>query len=410
MLYFPTVLLVVVPVTNSDRKQSKVFREGEGKLFLFTISMRLVLPTLLAATADALLTNTDWRIMLNIGGETSASGILPLPLALRFAGDEIASQVDGLLKAPKRLEALSDTASIITGDGEHTVPLSAIGWTEDVVDRKKSLVTWCVEFPDGAARAGVSLPPGRVYCSAKLWQAADFETKKRALNQLESSMADLETTLNECWDNEGLKGLLSQLAARRRLDERIVSLEEEVPDADVVPVPGDEHTLIARKGDLSVRREPVGMAGRLACLLGGTSAEYVQIGTFSLRPIPHEPSPPAAPAHAGVATAAAGGETRGRVVPTARSGVPEMLGGQQRSQVGGQIAGQHRAAGVARRAAGASPRAHSPRMGLFDGLPGFWKSPIPVMHLPVSPISLLPWPSVTFWKSPIPVMRGGPKG
>ena len=283
--------------------------------------------------ADALLTHSDWRVMLNIGG--SSQSRLPLPLDLRFVGDKITAQVDQLLHTPKRLDALVDTAPIVTLEGEQTVPVSAIGWTEDVVDRQKSLVTWCVEFPEGATKGDVTLPPGRVYCSAQLWQAADLEAKRRALALLQQSMSSLEDALGEWRESEGLQGLLGQLATRRRLDERIVALEEEVPDAEVevLAVPGAAEAVIAREGHLTVRRQHLGMAERLASLLGSTSAEYVQIGTFSLRPIqePRSTIDPPQPSH-----------------PTR---MPH--------------------------AASATPRARPSRMGLFDSLPGFWKSAVP---------------------------------
>jgi len=272
----------------------------------------------LVTSSEALLTNTQWKVVLNIGGD---QGSLPLPLALRFAGDDT-RQVDGLLSRPKKLEALSQTSSIVTHAGEETVPVTAIGWTEDS-DRQKSLVTWCVDFPEGATRGAVRLPPGRVYCSAKLWQAADLKTKRRALGRLQASMASLEAALDEWQEGAGLQTLLRQLADRRRLDESIVALED-VPDADAVqPVPGVADALIAREGALRVRRER-GLAEWLASrLLSGTDDEHIQIGTFSLRSMA-PPPPRATPARAA-----------------------------------------------------ATPRARASRMGLFDSLPGFWKATVP---------------------------------
>jgi len=277
----------------------------------------------LAVSPAALLSNTDWKVTLNIGEASSGRGRrLPLPLELRFAGEGIAAKVDGLLRAPKRLEALADAAAIVTTEGERSVPVSAIGWTENSVERQKSLVMWCVDFPEGAARGSAKLPPGRVYCSAQLWQAADLDAKRRALGRLQESMASLELALEGWHDGEGLQGLLGQLADRRRLDERIAALEEEVPDAEVLPVPGAE-TVIARQGTLSARRNDHGsVAGWLSALLVGNGAGLVQIGTFSLSamPLPPPQCPP----------------------PKASTGVP---------------------------------RSRTPRMGHFDSLPqrGLWK-------------------------------------
>ena len=310
-----------------------ISQEPTRDLRVTTVFFDMIAACLVGSEA-ALLTNTDWKVLLSIGGEAKSSqsiGILPLPLSLRFAGDEITAQVDSILHSPKRLESLASTAKVVTREGEQAVPVQAIGWAEDDEARDKSLVTWCVEFPEGAERGALRLPPGRVYCSAQLWQAADLDTKRRALARLQQSMTSLEQALSEWRDGEGLRGLLDQFAERRRLDERIVALEEQVPDTDteVVPVPGAAEAVISREGGLSVRREHVGMAERLTSLLGGTSAEFVQIGTFSLRPIsPPSMSPPPLrpePAHA----------------------------------------------------AAVAPRARASRMGLFDSLPGFWKSEVP---------------------------------
>ena len=282
---------------------------------------------------QGLLANTNWRVMLNIESEAPKSGFLPLPLNLRFAGDSIA-QVDDLLRAPKRLETLTDSALIVTQTGEHSVPVSAIGWTEDPVCRERSLVHWCVNLPEGAARGAVQLPPGRVYCSVRLWQAADLDTKRRALTQLQQSMSNLEGAIIEWCGDGGSLSLFRQLTERRRLDERILALEEAVPDTDVLAVPGTTETVVAREGDLSMRRERAGMAARLASLLGGASAEYVQIGTFSLRPMPSPPPPRRAPRPA--------------------------------------MGAAHRAV-----AATAPPRACPSRMGFLALLPGFSKGEVP---------------------------------
>ena len=310
-----------------------------------------MIASIFVGSQAALLTNTDWKVMLNIGGEAKSSrGILPLPLSLRFAGEEITSRVDSLLHSPKRLESLASTAKIVTREGEQAVPWNAIGWTDNSEAQEKSLVTWCVEFPEGAARGDTALPPGRVYCSAQLWKAADLDAKRRALARLQQSMTSLEITLGEWREGEGLRGLLDQLADRRRLDERIVALEEQVPGADteVLPVPGEHSAVISREGGLSVRRQHVGMAERLTSLLGGTSAEFVQIGTFSLRPM----SPTPEPAYAAAASASRVGHG-----PAMRL-APRVT----------------------------APRMGEPRMGLFDGafgtpgafgLPGFWKSEVP---------------------------------
>ena len=275
------------------------------------------------ASVDALLTNTDWRVVLNIHGHEASAATLPLPLSLRFGGDEIMEKVDSLLQEPRKLEALSDTASVVTKDrGEQAVPLSAIGWTEDV-DHKRSLVKWAVDFPEGATRGDAELPPGRIYASAQLWKTADLNSKRRALGRLQESMSSLEGALGE-WNDDGINGLLRGLADRRRLDERIVALEAEVPSVgtEVVAVPGDPEAVIEREGVLSTRQAPNGVAGWLHQLqLCGDDAQDVQIGTFSLRPLP--------------ASAAAS--------PHARS----------------------------------HARSTTPTMGLFDALPGFWKSPVP---------------------------------
>jgi len=103
----------------------------------------------------------------------------------------------------------------------------------------------------------------------------------------------------------------------------------------VLAVPGTAGTVVAQEGSLSARRQRLGMVARLASLVGDKTAEYVQIGTFSLCPMPS--SPPATP-------------------PGAR-----------------------RAAGPAHNsvAATATPRVRSARMGLFDLLPGFSKGEVP---------------------------------
>ena len=295
--------------------------------------MSAVLLALLIGFAEALLTNTDWRVGLSIGDRVPSSRgrLLPLPVALRFAGDDLAVRVDRLLHSPKRLEALTDTAPIVTMEGQRDVPVYAIGWTENPVERHKSMVTWCIEFPEGAERGAAKLPPGRVYCSAELWEAADLGAKQRALARLQESMTSLEANLSQWRGGEGLIGLLGQLADRRRLDEKIVALEEQVPGSEVIPIPGAAGAVITRQGTLSARREGSNsIAGRLSSLVGGSSSAFVEIGTFSLQAMP---SPPQTQQHT-------------RLRPP------------------------HTTAAVA-------PRAHAPSMGLFDSLPGFWRAAVP---------------------------------
>ena len=158
-------------------------------------------------------------------------------------------------------------------------------------------MSWCIVFPEGAAKGDLKLPPGRIYASTRLWQASDLDAKMLALTRLQMSMGQLEAALGEWQQGEGLSGLLNQLAEIRRLDERIVSLEQVLPGEEVVQVPAsadDEEVVVAREGSLSVKRErrSLGPAAFLSRLLSSdgdaVASEYEQIGTFSLRPLSTE--------------------------------------------------------------------------------------------------------------------------
>ena len=253
------------------------------------------------------LLNTAWRVVLNVGDDAAASSngeYLPLPVSIRFAGDEVIEQVDHLLQRQrpeklKSLEQLGDAAPLVTVDGEEQVPFSTVAWSENAIDREKSLVTWAVEFPEGAAKGSMRLAPGRVYCSTKLWRAAGLDQKRRALRAMHDSMEDLETALESWSATENLGSLLDGLRDIRRLDERIEAMEERLPEGEVVLVPGQaEELVVAKRGSLTVqRRRHRGAMELLSRFIRGgkdasdrtsSSYAYEQIGTFSLRPLKHE--------------------------------------------------------------------------------------------------------------------------
>lgn len=261
---------------------------------MLVVARHLIMLVVFSAVVQtAALLNTDWRVVLNVGDQAPATrGQLPLPLSLRFSGEEVASHVDTLLSKKGSARSLMQrdaTASVVTMQGEQRVPFSAVGWVEDVIDRQSSLLWWSLDFPTGARKGGAELPAGRVYCSIKRWLAADLDAKCQALDRLRSSMSQLECALEDTTttEREGLSELLQQLNERRRLDERIVSLESELPDAEVLAVPGSKDVVVAKEGSLSVRRERAGPLGFISRLLGADdAADFEQIGTFSLRPIP----------------------------------------------------------------------------------------------------------------------------
>ena len=91
--------------------------------------------------------------------------------------------------------------------------------------------------------------------------------------------------LEEALQSEGLEGLWASLRERRRLDERIIALESDLPEGATLPVPGDDSLHVAQQGSINLRsRGPIAV---LRGLLGdGTnSVGLEEIGTFTLRPL-----------------------------------------------------------------------------------------------------------------------------
>ena len=86
----------------------------------------------------------------------------------------------------------------------------------------------------------------------------------------------------------GLLEQLEQLRDRRRLDERIVSLQDALPDADVLAVPGADGVVVDKQGSLGVQRQGRGPLALLSKLIGddaGGDSGIEQIGSFSLTPM-----------------------------------------------------------------------------------------------------------------------------
>ena len=238
--------------------------------------------------AQALLQGQSVRLSLNVGREPgtamptewAASGArLGLSLNVRF-GEQPASKAAAELLVEddiRQLKPIGDSPRLVGEAGEQTVNVRAGAWCTGPDRRgdRESLNFW-LNFPDGATRRDVSIPPGPVFfiCPG-VWS---HEALAKLHDDLDRTQAEYDALGEQMRALDANKAPLARLLQFRQqvlLSERRTNLgsvlrsrEKRLPMDAVVDL--GSGVSVERKGGLCVRREKQ------------FGVEYHILGTFTI--------------------------------------------------------------------------------------------------------------------------------
>ena len=133
------------------------------------------------------LSKASWKLSLSIGREQgtwmpeeewAASGArLLLPITVEFDSVPYPGEPEALVgRTCFRVRPLSE-ASFVGVGGKVTVPVRGGAWAiqPPKPPQKPALLRFWLEFPEEAKRNDVTLPPGRVFFTAPVWQEIELE-------------------------------------------------------------------------------------------------------------------------------------------------------------------------------------------------------------------------------------------
>ena len=240
---------------------------------------------------QALLQGTDVlaRLSLNVGrepgtampSEWAASGArLGLPLNVRFSSKAASKAAAELLAEDdiRQCEHVGGAPTLIGEAGEQIIRVRAGAWCTGPDRRgdRDSLNFW-LNFPDGATRRDVSIPPGPVYfiCPG-VWS---HEALAKLRDDLDRTQAEYDALGEQMRALDKDKAPLARLVNFRQqvlLSEKrtslgviLRSLEKSLPSSDGVVDLGNGVS-VERKGGLCIRREKQ------------FGVEYHILGTFTI--------------------------------------------------------------------------------------------------------------------------------
>lgn len=256
----------------------------------------------LAVAGDApKLTKASWKLSLSVGREQgtwmpedwAASGArLLLPVVVEFDSEAYPGDAEALVGWDCfRVRPVGD-ASFVGTKGQVTVPIRGGAWSVQPPKppSKPALLRFWLEFPEEVQRNDVTLPAGRVFFTAPVWQEVELERGAEAraatVERLEAA-AEASTALAAAAVRANplakLFGLRKQVlaldeknAVLRRL-ERIDRVVGGSANAGAGPFPGlveGAALTVGTTGGLVVKRTP-----KL-----GVGTEYHILGTFSAQP------------------------------------------------------------------------------------------------------------------------------
>jgi hypothetical protein len=243
------------------------------------------------------LTKASWKLSLSIGRETgtwmpeewAASGArLLLPITVEFDSEPYPGEPEALVgQTCFRCRPVGESSFVGVG-GKVTVPVRGGAWAiqPPKPPQKPALLRFWLEFPEEAKRNDVTLPPGRVFFTAPVWQEIELErgaeARKEARERYEeaetksASLADEAVKANPLAKIFGLRKQVLALdeknAAMRRL-ERVERYLGGSRDGGAGPFPGlaaGASLTLGTTGGLVVKRTP-----RI-----GVGTEYHILGKF----------------------------------------------------------------------------------------------------------------------------------
>ena len=241
------------------------------------------------AWSSTQLAGSSMRLKLNIGREPgtkmpeqwAASGArLALPVEVTFTdevvpGGSLRWNVEEPACCPARV--LRATAGRFVGaQGEVSVQVEPGGWLAEPADRcGQEILRFYLDFPAGAVRNDASIPAGRVFFRAAMWDGEELSTyqAERAAVQ-----ADLDAYAGAAAEGsliERAQALTSERAETLRY--HLEALDRSLPDARGV-VAGPRGVQLAASGEVCVK------ANGMSNLWGALSDRFLTIGHFSFAP------------------------------------------------------------------------------------------------------------------------------
>ena len=243
------------------------------------------------------LSKASWKLSLSIGREQgtwmpeewAASGArLLLPITVEFDSVPYPGEPEALVgRTCFRVRPLGD-ASFVGVGGKVTVPVRGGAWAiqPPKPPQKPALLRFWLEFPEEAKRNDVTLPPGRVFFTAPVWQEIELERGAEARKEARERYEEAETKSAQLADEAVKANPLAKIFGLRKqvlaLDEKNAALRklERVErylggssDGGAGPFPGlaaGVSLTLGTTGGLVVKRTP-----RI-----GVGTEYHILGKF----------------------------------------------------------------------------------------------------------------------------------
>ena len=243
------------------------------------------------------LSKASWKLSLSIGREQgtwmpeewAASGArLLLPITVEFDSEPYPGEPEALVGRTSFRVRPVDEASFVGVGGKVTVPVRGGAWAiqPPKPPQKPALLRFWLEFPEEAKRNDVTLPPGRVFFTAPVWQEIELERGAEARKEARERYEEAETRSAELADEAVKANPLAKIFGLRKqvlaLDEKNAALRklERVErylggssDGGAGPFPGlaaGATLTLGTTGGLVVKRTP-----RI-----GVGTEYHILGKF----------------------------------------------------------------------------------------------------------------------------------
>ena len=243
------------------------------------------------------LAKASWKLSLSIGREQgtwmpeewAASGArLLLPITVEFDSVPYPGEPEALVgQTSFRVRPVGESSFVGVG-GKVTVPVRGGAWAiqPPKPPQKPALLRFWLEFPEEAKRNDVTLPPGRVFFTAPVWQEIELERGAEARKEARERYEEAETKSAQLADEAVKANPLAKIFGLRKqvlaLDEKNAALRklERVErylggssDGGAGPFPGlaaGASLTLGTTGGLVVKRTP-----RI-----GVGTEYHILGKF----------------------------------------------------------------------------------------------------------------------------------
>ena len=254
----------------------------------------------------AVIDGSSFRIVLNIGRErgtwmpdswASSGARLSIPLDVTFSEspmttpswDKPAEAMLGPIKDTKM--CFCRGGSFVGPAGEVPVECTGGAWSSTPTGRcGESILRFYLDFPNGAERNDVTLPPGRLFFNSACWDAVELSAGLREREEVEEQIEKLREDQQAARAREGLDVLEQAKEVRetlKRAEEydklkfQLDYLRKSLPDSrgslDVPRSGLDVPSKIAAAGGLSIK------ANGAKNLFGALGDVYHIVGRFEIR-------------------------------------------------------------------------------------------------------------------------------